>query len=100
MEADALPLPQQCAAYRNVERSGHTSQIRFERVNGYLLGGLSQRDRYYGCGERGLSTSIERLSVGGIGVDVAAQLAGQIGTEVKTPRAITSRSILANQSST
>ena len=40
--------------------------------------------------------------VGGVGVDVAAELASynRSETEVKIPRAMTSRSILANQIST
>ena len=43
---------------------------------------------------------LDGSSIGGVGVDVAAELASQVGTEVKMPRAMTSRSILANQSST
>ncbi len=40
--------------------------------------GLSQRVRYYGFGGKGWSISNGRASVGGIGVDVAAQFTSQI----------------------
>ncbi len=41
-----------------------------------------------------------RSGVCRVGVDISAELSGQVGDGGKTPRAMTSRSILANQSST
>jgi hypothetical protein len=43
---------------------------------------------------------VDGPGIGGVGVDVAAEFASQVETEVKMPRAMTSRSILANQIST
>ena len=40
---------------------------------------------------------LDRASVGGVGVDVTTEFASQVRAEVKMPRAMTSRSILANQ---